>query len=57
VVFERGGADRMGDPVAVGLDRLFAQLLFEQVEGGPGPLAVGDVSERLAAAVGVEAAL
>jgi hypothetical protein len=56
-MLERGRADRMGDPVAVGLDRLLRQLLLEEVESGPGSLAVGDVPERLAAAIGFEAAL
>jgi hypothetical protein len=57
VMLERRGADRMGDPVAVGLDRLLGQLLLEEVERRLWPLSVRDVSERLAAAVGVEAAL
>jgi hypothetical protein len=56
-MLERRGADRMGDPVAIGLDRLLGQLLLEEVEGGPGSLAIGDVPERLAAAIRVEAAL
>jgi len=57
VVLQRRGADRVGDPVAIRLDRLLGQLLVEQVEGGLRPLAEGDVSERLPAALGVEAAL
>jgi hypothetical protein len=56
-MLERGRADRVGDAVAIGLDRLLGQLLLEEVEGGPGPLAIGDVPERLAPAIGVEAAL
>jgi hypothetical protein len=57
VVLQRRGADRVGDPVAIRLDRLLGQLLVEEVEGGLRPLAEGDVSERLPAALGVEAAL
>jgi hypothetical protein len=57
MVFQRRGADRVGDPVAIGLDRLLRQLLLELVERGLRPPAVRDVSERLAAAVRVETAL
>src|SRR5215210_4220730 len=56
VVLERRGADRVRDPVAVGLDRLLAQLVLEEIECRFGPVAVRDVSERLPATVGVEAA-
>jgi hypothetical protein len=56
VVLQRSGADRVGDSVAVGLDRLLGQLLVEQVERGLRPFAVRDVPECLTAAVAVEAA-
>jgi hypothetical protein len=57
VMLERRCSDRVGDPVAIGFDRLLGELLVEQVERGLRPLAVRDVPERLPAAVGVEAAL
>jgi hypothetical protein len=56
VVLQRSRADRVGDSVAVGLDRLLGQLLVEQVERGLRPFAVRDVPECLTAAVAVEAA-
>jgi hypothetical protein len=54
VVLERRGPDGMGDPVAVGTDWVvILDLLVEEVERGFGPFPVGDVPERLPAAVGV----
>jgi hypothetical protein len=57
VVLQRRGADHVGDPVAVRLDRLLGELLVEQVERGLRPLSIRDVPECLLAALGVEAAL
>ena len=55
VVLERGGADRVGDPVAVRLDGVLPELLLEECEGGLRALAKRDVAERLPPAVRVEA--
>ena len=57
VVLQRSGADGVRDPVAIGLDRLIGHLVAEQVERLFRALAIGDVAERLPAAIGVEAAL
>ena len=53
VVDEGRSADRVGDPVAVCLDGLVGELLLEEIERRLRALAIGDVTERLAAAIGV----
>jgi hypothetical protein len=54
VVDERSRADRVGDAVAVRLDRLVVgELLLEEIERRLRALAVGDVTERLPPAVRV----
>ena len=57
MVLERGCADRVRDPVAVGLDGVLGELLREQRQRGLGAFAERDVAECLPAAVGVETAL
>jgi hypothetical protein len=53
-VDERSRADRVGDAVAVRLDRLVVgELLLEEIERRLRALAVGDVTERLPPAVRV----
>src|SRR4029453_6831966 len=57
VILERGGADRVGDAVAVRADRFVVlDLLVEEVERGLGRVAGGDVAQRLSAAMGAQTA-